>query len=280
MLTPLVDADKADKLRDSQAMARACRRWIIEQSLASQVGHIGSAFSVIDIMAVLWCAVMRFPGTSLPERDRFMLGKGHAALALYCALRWRGLLDQSVFRTYCHNGSLLGSHPIHQLPGVELSTGSLGQALSVGCGLAYGLRQKQHPSRVFVLLSDGECNEGQVWEAAMFAGQHGLTNLWAVVDLNGLQCLGRTSEIIRTAGHSSPWTAFGWEPVAVNGHSPTELLAALSPTELLAKPRVVLARTILGKGVSFMEDRFEWHYRNLTPELAAQALAELEGGGA
>lgn len=264
------------RVQNCLALAQAMRRWIIEQSHASRVGHIGSALSIVDIMATLWSAVMRDPGTQTTERDRFILAKGHAALVLYCALRWKGLLDEETFKTYCRDASLLGVHPVHKLPGVELSTGSLGQSLSVACGLAYGLRQQKKSSRVYVLMSDGECNEGQVWEAAMFAAHHRLANLCAVIDLNGLQGLGRTHEIINIAAQVPIWRAFGWETVEVDGHRVEALLPALSPPHAGTKPRVVVARTVLGKGVSFMEDKFEWHYRTLTPELAAQALSDLE----
>ena len=256
-------------------MARALRRWIVEQSLASTVGHVGSALSVVDIVAALWEGTMRKPGTQAEDRDRFILSKGHAALALYAALRWKGLLDEDTFRSFCRDGSLLGVHPHHALEGVDVSTGSLGMGLSIGCGLAHGLRLRGHDSRVFVLVSDAECNEGQVWEAAMFAAHHALAGLVAIVDLNGLQALGHTREIL-ALDTAALWTSFGWDTVTVDGHDLDALLAALRPGPAGGRPRAIVARTVLGKGVSFMEDRLEWHYRNLTPELARRALAELE----
>jgi transketolase len=254
-------------------MVRATRRWIIERSLAANVGHVGSALSITDIMAVLWHGVMDSPGTTRPARDRFILGKGHAALVLYCSLRYRGLLEEEEFRGYCADGSRLGGHPEHALPGVDLSTGSLGLSLSVACGLAYGFRLKELDARVYVLLSDAECNEGQVWEAAMFAAHHELAGLCAIVDLNGLQALGHTREVIRL-DQGAIWRGFRWEVVEVDGHDRPALHAALSAPA--SRPRVVLARTVMGKGVPFMEDQLDWHYRNLTPELAAEALACLE----
>lgn len=257
-----------------RAMARALRRWIIEQSLASNVGHVGSALSIVDIMAALWEGTMRDPGTRLEDRDRFILSKGHAALTLYAALRWKGILDEAGFGTFCRDGSLLGVHPHHELPGVDVSTGSLGQGLSVGCGLAHGLGLKGRASRVYVLVSDAECNEGQVWEAAMFAAHHGLSSLVAVVDLNGLQALGHTREIL-ALDMVRLWSAFGWDTVAVDGHDIESLLAALHRPRT-GRPTAIVASTVLGKGVAFMEGRLEWHYRNLTPDLAQRALAELE----
>lgn len=258
-----------------RAMARALRRWIIEQSLAANVGHVGSALSIVDIMAALWGGTMRAPGTRSEDRDRFILSKGHAALALYAALRWKGILDEAAFRSFCRDGSLLGVHPHHGLPGVDVSTGSLGLGLSVGCGLAHGLGLRGHPSRVYVLVSDAECNEGQVWEAAMFAAHHELSGLVAVVDLNGLQALGHTREIL-ALDMVRLWSAFGWDTVAVDGHDVESLLAAFHRPPRAGQPRAVVASTVLGKGVSFMEGRLEWHYRNLTPELAQRALAEIE----
>jgi transketolase len=257
-------------------MAQALRRWIIEQSLASNVGHIGSALSIVDIMAALWEGTMKDSGTTAGDRDRFVLSKGHAALALYAALRWKRIIDESTFRTFCGDGSLLGVHPEHALSGVDVSTGSLGQGLSVACGLAYGFRLRQRTNRVFVLVSDAECNEGQIWEAAFFAAHHRLSNLCVVVDLNGLQALGRTRDIIALPDMARLWEAAGWVAVETDGHDLKALLQALNPSEPLGSPTVVVARTVLGKGVSFMEDRLEWHYRNLTPPLAEQALRELE----
>ena len=258
-------------------MAHGMRRWIIEQSLASNVGHVGSALSIVELVAVLWRGIMIDPGTDLPDRDRFILAKGHAALTLYCALRWKGLLDEATFKTFCRDGSSLGVHPEHSLPGVDLSTGSLGHGLSVGCGLAYAFKKNKAPSRAFVLMSDAECNEGQIWEAAMFAAHHRLSNLIALIDLNGSQAYGRTRDVLDIPSMKAVWESFGWEAVEADGHDPESLLRALDPAPgaHAGRPRVVVARTVLGKGVSFMENRVEWHYRNLTPELAEQALREI-----
>jgi len=257
-----------------QRMARALRRWIIEQSLASNVGHIGSALSVTEIMAALFGGALRDPGTRLAQRDRFILGKGHAALALYGALRWRGLLDEATFRTYCGDGSLLSVHPDHSLAGVDVSTGSLGQGLSIGCGLALAFVRQQNPARVCVLMSDAEVNEGQVWEAAMLAGHHRLQALRVVLDWNGLQALGQTRQVIDLDRPAALWESVGWDSREVDGHDIEAVHAAVT-TVGAPRPRVVIARTVLGKGVSFMENQLDWHYRNLTPELAERALAEL-----
>jgi transketolase len=258
-------------------MATTMRRWIIEQSFAANVGHIASALSIVDILAVLYGSVLSGAGTRRQDRDRFILSKGHAALALYCALRWIGVIDNETFQTYCTDGSLLGSHPEHRLPGIDLSTGSLGMGLSVACGMAYGLRQLNKSARAYVLLSDAECNEGQVWEAIMFAGHHRLARLTAVVDLNGTQAFGPTRTILDLAPLAAKWQSFGWDVHEVDGHDHCQLAAALGDPgkHSPAQPRVVIARTVLGKGVDFMEGQVPWHYRNLTAELKEQALSGL-----
>jgi transketolase len=260
-------------------MAAALRRWIIQRSFEAGVGHIASGLCVADIMAVLWGDVLRNAGTSDPDRDRFVLAKGHAALCLYSALRWRGLIDEATFRGFCANGSNLGVHPEPGLPGIEVATGSLGQGLSVACGLAYALKARRSPARVFALLSDAECNEGQVWEAAMFAAQHQLDNLIAVIDFNEMQALGFTRDIIDQSNLRQRWEVFGWRALEVNGHDEAALREALT-TRIADRtgPAVVVARTIQGKGVSFMERQLEWHYRNLSPELAERAVFEIGGG--
>ena len=194
---------------DLRHMSATLRRWVLEQSHAARVGHIGSALSVVDIIAVLWGKVMRRPGSGRPDRDRFVLAKGHAALALYGALRRAGLMDEATFRTYCKDDSLLGVHPEYGLPGVDAATGSLGQGLSVACGMAYELRRAAPAVRVYALLSDAECNEGQVWEAAAFAAHHRLGNLAAVIDCNGMQAMGETREILDMSPMAARWRAFG-----------------------------------------------------------------------
>jgi transketolase len=217
---------------------------------------------------------LRQPASIAPDRDRFILAKGHAALALYSAMRWRGLIDEEAFHSYCADGSLFGVHPEAGLPGVEVATGSLGQGLSVGCGLAYALRQRQSPARVFVLMSDAECNEGQVWEAAMFAAHHQLSNLSAIIDLNGLQAMGTTERILSMTPMWDRWRAFGWDVAEVDGHELESLVEALS-RKSESTPLITLARTVLGKGIEFMENRLEWHYRTLDDGLAGTALQQL-----
>ena len=262
---------------DLSGMARTLRRWTVEQANESGVGHIGSALSVVEILTVLWGRVMVDPGTERPDRDRFILAKGHAALALYGALRWNGLLSEETFHSYCVDGSLLGVHPEVGLPGVDVSTGSLGQGLSVGCGLAYGLGQRGSSARIYVLLSDAECNEGQVWEAASFAAHHKLANLTVIIDANGLQALGDTGHVLDMSPLEERWRAFGWQAERADGHDLDALIETITPQPQATAPAVVVAHTRLGKGVDFMENQLAWHYRHLTPELAESALDQVRG---
>lgn len=264
--------DPKPNMRRLQTMCATLRRWIVERAHASNVGHIGSALSIVEILSVLWGQLLRNAGTGVRDRDRLILSKGHACLALYAAMRYVGLIDERTFGTYCTDGSHLGMHPDHGLPGIDLSAGSLGQGLSVGCGLSYGLRRS--PAHVYVLLSDAECNEGQTWEAAMFAGHHRLANLTAIVDMNGMQALGPTSQILDLRSMAEQWAGFGWATTKVHGHDLKALLSALT-TSHDSSPHLVLAYTTNGKGVSFMENQLSWHYANLSAEQCHRALAEL-----
>ena len=263
---------------DRGAMAATLRRWIIERSFEAGVGHIGSALCIADVMAVLWGDLLRNPGSAHPDRDRFVLAKGHAALCLYGAMLWHGLIDEGTFRTFCTDGSLVGGHPEPCLPGIEVATGSLGQGLSVACGVAHALKARGSTGRVFVLMSDAECNEGQVWEAAMFAAQHRLDNLITIIDFNGMQALGVSRDILDQSNLRGRWEAFGWLAIETDGHDEPALRDALTiRIDGRTGPAAVVAHTVQGRGVSFMERQLEWHYRNLTSEQAARAIAEIGG---
>ena len=254
---------------------RDLRRRVIEVSLKAGVGHIGSALSICDIIAVLFGETLRGLGTKDPDRDRFILSKGHAALALYCGLEKAGLITGEELETFCKDGTRLGVHPEHGIPAVDVTTGSLGMGLSIGAGMALSARMRGSRSRTVVLVSDAECNEGSHWEAVMFAAHHRLGSLTAIVDANGFQAMGRTSEILDLEPHEERWRSFGWEAVAVDGHDETALKAALQKTG--DRPRVVIAKTIAGKGVSFMEQQLQWHYFPVNEEQARRALRDLEG---
>jgi transketolase len=256
--------------------ARRLRRIILERSHAAHVGHIGSALSVADILAALYGGVLRVDDPADPQRDRFVLSKGHAALALYAALFLRGWITHQELDSFCGDGTLLGVHPDHHLRGVDFSTGSLGHGLSLGAGAALAARLDGSARRAFVLVSDAECNEGAVWEGAQFAAHHRLSQLVAIVDANGQQALGYTRDVLDLEPMAERWRAFGWDVHEVDGHDMemlTRTIEGLSTSS--GPPHVLIARTVFGKGVSFMESRIKWHYWPMSDAEYAQALAEV-----
>ena len=259
-------------------MSRQIRRIVLEQSKRAGVGHIGSALSVAEIIAALYGHVLRLPDVGHPERHRFVLSKGHAVLALYAALHLKGWVSRESLDTYCGDGSLLGIHPDRALPGIDFSTGSLGQGLPMGVGSALAARLTWSARRVFVLVSDAECNEGALWEAVMFAAHHRLANLVAIVDLNGQQALGHTDEVLSLTPLAARWRAFGWDTHEVDGHDVDHLAAVLGALDTAhGPPHVLVARTVFGKGISFMERQIKWHYAPMSDAEYRQALAEIEG---
>jgi len=263
-------------MSDPRVSANAIRRIIIEQSKRANVGHIGSALSIAGIIAVLYSEGLRIHHPTDSDRDRFILSKGHAALALYAALYLRGWLTENQLNTYCADGSLLGVHPEHALPGVDFATGSLGQGLSMGAGAALAARLQHSSRRVFVLLSDAECNEGSVWEAIMFAAHHQLSNLIAIVDLNGQQALGYTRQVINLSPLSEKWKVFGWDVHEVDGHNSAEIASAIAHLNTqTGSPHVLIAHTTFGKGVSYMENQIKWHYWPMSEDDYHQALKDI-----
>jgi transketolase len=257
-------------------LGHAIRRVILEQSYRAHVGHIGSCLSVADIIGALYDSVLRITELDDPGRDRFVLSKGHAALALYAALRVRGWLSAAELDTFCGDASRLGVHPEHSVPGVDFSTGSLGQGLSVGAGAALGARLLESDRRVFVLLSDAECNEGATWEAIMFAAHHRLANLIAIVDVNGQQALGKTKDVLDLSPLADRWSAFGWDVRAVDGHDEKQLGAVIADLDTVGRPHVLLAQTVFGRGVSFMEGQIAWHYLPMSEAQYRQAVREVD----
>lgn len=252
------------------------RQIIIEQSKRAHVGHIGSALSIVEIIVALYRDVLRLDDPADPERDRFILSKGHAALALYGALFLRGWITEEELNNYCGDASQLGVHPEHTLNGVDFSVGSLGQGLSFGAGNALAARLRGSSRRVFVLVSDAECNEGALWEAAMFAAHHRLSNLTTILDLNGQQAFGFTAEVLSLPNMSERWRAFGWDVREVDGHDVAALTDAMKETEDGdGRPRVVIARTTFGKGVSYMEGQIKWHYYPMSEQEYTEALEEI-----
>jgi transketolase len=256
--------------------SRRIRQIILEQSKRARVGHIGSALSIADIIAALYGGVLRITDPDDPERDRFILSKGHAVLAVYAALYLRGWLSLESLNSYCSDGTLLGSHPEHALRGIDFSTGSLGQGLCLAAGAALAAKMQGSSRRVYVVLSDAELNEGSLWEAVMFAAHHKLANLTAVIDLNGQQALGYTEDVLALPSMAERWRTFGWDVHEVDGHDMegmTSVLKSLDATN--GPPHVLVARTVFGKGVSYMERQIKWHYLPMSDQEYEQAMAEV-----
>lgn len=253
------------------------RKIILEQAKRANVGHIGSALSIADIVAALYDGILKGAAPDDPERDRFILSKGHAALALYAALFLKGWIAAENLNTYCADGSMLGVHPEHLLPGVDFSSGSLGHGLSIGAGAALAARLQGSKRRIFVLMSDAECNEGSSWEAVMFAAHHKLTNLIAIVDLNGQQAFGYTKDVLSLSDMAKRWQVFNWDAHDVDGHNIDEIkrkIAILNTESEL--PHVLIAHTVFGKGVSFMQNQIKWHYWPMSDEEFTYALKDIE----
>lgn len=261
---------------DLSLSAQAIRRIVLDQSKRAGVGHIGSALSIADIVAALFGGGLRVVEPHDPNRDRFILSKGHASLALYAALYLRGWITEKDLDGYCADESLLGVHPERALRGVDFSTGSLGHGLSIGAGAALAARLQGSARRVFVLVSDAECNEGSLWEAVMFATHHGLANLIAILDLNGQQALGYTREVLDLTPLADRWRAFGWRVQEVDGHDVQLLADTISGLQTTSgSPHVLIARTVFGKGVSYMESQIKWHYSPMSEAEYLQAVSEI-----
>ncbi len=264
---------------DSKELARRIRMHALRMTSTGRSSHIGAVFSMADLVAVLYAGVLRvdplLPGW--PDRDRFILSKGHAGAGIYAALAESGFFPVSKLATHCQDGSDLSGHVSHKgIPGVEFSTGSLGHGLPVGTGMAYAAALDSREHRVFVLLSDGECDEGSNWEAILFAAHFKLRNLVAIVDYNKIQSLGTVAETLALEPFVAKWQSFGWEVREVDGHDHAALEPVLSQRSTTGRPVCVIAHTVKGKGVSFMENTVLWHYRIAAGDEYERALRELE----
>jgi len=262
---------------DLHRIAAELRYRLVRMSNEAKTPHLGSGLSCVDILvAAYWNILQIDPKDAQAEdRDRFILSKGHAAAALYATLAKRGFFPNAWLESFGEPGAPLAEQPAPNCaPGVELATGSLGHGLPVGAGMAMAARLKKQTHRVMVVMSDGECNEGTVWEAAMFAAGQGLGNLTVVVDYNKWQATGRSDEVMALPSLVDKWSSFGWNASEVDGHdiaALTERMKATTPD----KPTAIVAHTVKGKGVSFMEDDNNWHYRIPKPAEVAAAKAEL-----
>jgi transketolase len=266
----------------TRELALRLRRHVVRMCSAGGSSHVGSCLSIADIVALLYGEVLRIDPAdpSWPERDRFILSKGHAGACIYAALAERGFFPKAQLDRHYRNGSNLSGHVSHKdVPGVELSTGSLGHGLGIGAGMAMQLRRSGGDQRVYVLMSDGECDEGSVWEAALFAAHHKLSNLCAVIDHNKLQSLAPVADTIALEPFADKWRAFGWDVERIDGHDHPALRRAFAAAaETPDRPTCILADTVKGRGVSFMENQVLWHYRSPQGEELDAALRELGRG--
>jgi transketolase len=263
----------------TRTLALRLRRHVVRMCNRGGSSHVGSCLSIADIVAVLFGEVLNLDPSrpAWPGRDRFILSKGHAGACIYAALAERGFFPLSDLADHYRNGSRLSGHVSHKgVDGVEFSTGSLGHGLGVGAGMAMQLRRLGGCQRTFVLMSDGECDEGSVWEAALFAAQQRLGRLCAIVDFNKLQSLAPVSDTIALEPFGAKWRSFGWRVMRIDGHDHRALRSALdAPGTSRGRPLCVIADTVKGKGVSFMENRVLWHYRAPAGHEFAAAMREL-----
>jgi len=260
-------------------LAYRIRKHCVIMTSRANSSHIGSSLSIADILAVLYGKVLQVDPTqpAWSDRDRFILSKGHSCAALYATLAELGFFPVSYLDTYCQNGSIFAGHTMHHVSGVEVSTGSLGHGLSIATGMALAGKRDGKSYRVFCILSDGECDEGSVWEPALFAPHHKLDNLVVIVDYNKIQSLGRVEDVINLEPLAEKWRAFGWATSEINGHDHAEIEKALTKIPYEQNhPSCIIAHTIKGKGVSYMEDKLLWHYRAPRGKDFEIAMEELE----
>ena len=268
-------------VRRLEEKALEIRHDVLNMIYLAKAGHPGGSLSATEIVTALYFHVMNIDPQNPddPDRDRFVLSKGHACPVLYSALAERGFFDKKELDTLRQYHSILQGHPdMNKVPGLDMTTGSLGNGLSIGVGMALSGRMKHQDYMTYVLLGDGECQEGMVWEAAMAANHHHLKNLIAIVDCNGVQINGWVNDILRVEPFTDKWRAFGWSVIEIDGHDMRQVLTALHDAQTMRAPTVVLARTVKGKGVSFMEDNSAWHGAAPNAEQLAQAMKDIEEG--
>jgi len=265
-------------ISDPKTLATEARKHILRMTHDAQASHVGSALSVIDVLASIYCRLSPTSEKSeeFKARDVVILSKGHAAASLYSVLALREYFPIDWLKSYCRNGAELGGHVTAKgVPGVELSTGSLGHGLPYGLGIALSRKRNSIPGKVIVIISDGECDEGTTWESALIANQHKLDNLVVIIDRNRIQSLAGTEETLQLEPLADKWKAFGWEVNDVNGHDHQAIQKSLAAQNY---PKCIIANTTKGKGVDFMEDQVLWHYRPPSEQELADALKQLEDG--
>lgn len=264
---------------NTQELALRIRKHAVNMTSSGKSSHIGAILSIADILAVLYNDYLKYDARN-PKwdgRDRFVLSKGHAGAGVYAVLAEMGFFPKELLKNHYQNGSIFSGHVSHKdIPGVEVSTGSLGHGLPIGCGMAYVAKRDQKKHKVVVLMSDGECDEGSNWEAILFAGHHKLSNLTAIVDYNKIQSLDFVNKTMELEPFNQKWESFGWQTISIDGHNHDEINSALHIVNENEKPKCIIANTIKGKGVSFMENNVLWHYRSPQGEEFIQAMEELE----
>lgn len=262
--------------KELESIARNARRLVIEVASKSRSAHVGSSLSCVDILTAIYFHALNIDKDNWPDRDIFILSKAHAAMALYAVLMLKGFIDEDSFWSYLQNDGKLPAHlDRFTAKSIEVSVGSLGHGFNMALGMAYGYKLKGNKRKVFTLIGDGESEEGSIWEGAEFASRLGIDNVTAVLDFNNLQGCGRPTELCYFEPIDEKWRAFGWEPIKVDGHNFAELIAAFKKPHN-GKPKIIIARTIKGKGISFMEDQLKWHYFIVTEELKERALQDLK----
>jgi transketolase len=267
-------------IENYRALSKRIRQHVLKMVHRARSSHVGSSLSIADLLAVLYSRVLRIDPQrpDWPERDRFILSKGHACAAVYAVLAEKGFFPVEWLDTYYLDGSHLAGHITHRdIPGVEVSTGSLGHGLSIAAGIALAARHDERSYRVFALLSDGECDEGSTWEAALFIPHHRLDNVVVIVDYNKIQSFGTVKEVLDLEPLADKWRSFGWATLEIDGHDFRQIEDALLNIPFKqGQPSCIIAHTIKGKGISFMENRLAWHYRSPDDNELKRALAELE----
>ena len=260
----------------SEDLAKRVRAHVVKMTHLGNSSHVGSALSMTDILSVIYTEMKIDPSSPKDsDRDRFILSKGHAGAAVYAVLAELGFLSTDVLKTHYQDGSILSGHVSHKdIPGVELSTGSLGHGLSVAAGMSFAAKLRNKTHRIFTILSDGELDEGSNWEAILFAAHHKLSNLFMAIDYNKLQSLKSTQETLALEPLKDKMVAFGWDVTELDGHDHKQLRSAFKSSSDL--PKCIIAHTTKGKGVSFMENKVLWHYRSPTEEDLKKALEEIE----
>lgn len=268
----------SEEIKNINLFTREIRSKILDISLeaGASSSHFGGSLSTVDLLSVLYKKILKFDNNNplWEERDRFILSKGHACLGFYAILNKLGFITDQELKLFEKNDSFLLGHPvINKDKGIEFSNGSLGMGLSLGIGVAISLKKKNLNSKVYVLIGDGECNEGSIWEAAMSASHFNLNNLTAILDNNNLQQTGSNNEIMTNNNLSLKWSSFGWEVIEINGHDPKQIYEAYAQST--KKPKLILAKTIKGKGFSFSENNNDWHHKILTKKQYDEAKKEI-----